>query len=70
RATAVQTNPYPAAVGEVVAAFLSLDPSADLPNGAPERVKGAGFGFTQMCLELGEELLDRVAMMPLNDCFL
>ena len=43
---------------------------ADIPDGAPERVKGAGFGFAQVRLDLGEELLDRVAMMPLNDCFL
>ena len=44
----------------IVAAFLSLDQIADIPNGSPEHVKGAGFGFAQVRLDLSEELLNWV----------
>jgi hypothetical protein len=37
---------------------------------APGGFCGPGFGLADQVLELGEQLLDRVAMMPLNDCFL
>jgi hypothetical protein len=49
---------------------LRLEEVADVAEGVPERVKGSGFGLTQVGFNLSEGLLDRVAMMPLNDCFL
>ncbi len=37
-----------------------LEESANVAEGAPERVNGSGFGFAQVCLDLGEGLLNRV----------
>jgi hypothetical protein len=43
---------------------------ADVTERSPVRVERSGLGLAQVRLDLGKELLDRVAMMPLNDCFL
>jgi hypothetical protein len=40
------------------------------PDCSPERLDGSSFGFAQVRFNLGEDLLDRIAMMPLSDCFL
>jgi hypothetical protein len=42
----------------------------DVAEGAPERVDGSSLGLAQVSFELCEGLLDRFAMMPLNDGFL
>jgi hypothetical protein len=55
---------------EEVPAFVWLEQIAYVAEGAPERVKGAGFGFAPVRFDLGKGLLDRFAMMPLNDGFL
>jgi hypothetical protein len=49
---------------------LWLKQVADVTESAPERIQGAGFGFAQMRFDLSKGLLDRIVMMPLNDCFL
>jgi hypothetical protein len=54
----------------MVPTFVWLKQVADVAERSPERVNGSGFGFAQVRLDLGKGLLDRIAMMPLNDCFL
>jgi hypothetical protein len=49
---------------------LRLKQIADATERPPECIKGASFGFAQVRFDLGKGLFDRVAMMPLNDCFL
>ncbi|MBM6584400.1 hypothetical protein ILT44_29845, partial [Microvirga sp. BT689] len=49
---------------------MRLKQVADVAEGAPERVERSRLGLAQVCLDLGKGLFDRVAMMPLNDCFL
>lgn len=49
-----------AAVGEVVGAFLWRVEVEDAADGVPEAVDGALSGLTQMRLQLGKGLLDRV----------
>ena len=39
---------------------MRLKQIADVVEGAPERVKGAGLGLAQVCLDLGEGLLNRI----------
>jgi hypothetical protein len=55
---------------EVVAACLGFDQIADVADGMPERIKRSGLSFAQVRFHLGEDLFNRFAMMPLNDCFL
>ena len=55
---------------EEVPAFVRLKQIADVAERSPERVERSGLGLAQVRLDLGEGLFDRVAMMPLNDCFL
>jgi hypothetical protein len=43
---------------------------ADVTERSPVRVERSGLGLAQVGFDLGEGLFDRVAMMPLNDCFL
>jgi hypothetical protein len=49
---------------------VRLEEIADVAEGAPERVERSGLGLAQVRLDLGEGLFDRIAMMPLSDCFL
>ena len=49
---------------------MRLKQIADVAERSPERIDSSGFGFAQVRLDLGKGLLDRIAMMPLNDCFL
>jgi hypothetical protein len=49
---------------------LRLEQITDVAEGAPERVERSGLSLAQVGFDLGEGLFDRVAMMPLNDCFL
>jgi hypothetical protein len=46
-----------------------LEQVADVTEGPPERVERSGFSLAQVRFDLGEGLLDRFAMMPLNACF-
>jgi hypothetical protein len=55
---------------EEVPTLLWLEEIADTAGGPPERLDSSGLGLAQVCFDLGKGLLDRVAMMPLNDCFL
>jgi hypothetical protein len=57
-------------VPEVVSTLLRWEAVEQVADGGPEHLLGACARFAQQRLELGEELLDRFAMMPLNDCFL
>jgi hypothetical protein len=49
---------------------VRLKQIADVAERSPERVERSGLGLAQVRLDLGKGLFDRVAMMPLNDCFL
>ena len=48
------------AVVEIAGAFGWRDGGEEVADGRPELVPGARRGLTQQCLELGEQLLDRV----------
>jgi hypothetical protein len=39
---------------------LRLEQVADFAEGAPERVERSGLGFAQVCLDLGEGLLNGI----------
>jgi hypothetical protein len=49
---------------------LWLEQVTDVTERSPERVERSGLGLAQVRLDLGEGLFDRIAMMPLSDCFL
>jgi hypothetical protein len=49
-----------ATVADVVAAFLRAESLQQAADSGPQRLAAAGGSFAQQCLELGEELLDRV----------
>jgi hypothetical protein len=49
---------------------LRLKQIADVTERSPQCIEGSGLGLAQVRFDLGKGLFDRVAMMPLNDCFL